>query len=114
MNLNGKTFNPGQLRTSIVLKSRGVSTETGGFQTPTWATIATVWAKWQNVHGAEVWAAESANAVRPATVTLRYRPDVDETCAVELDGALYEIVSIDDIENRHEYLELKVQRMRSG
>jgi hypothetical protein len=26
----------------------------------------------------------------------------------------YEIVSIDDIQERHEYLELKVKKMRSG
>ena len=33
----------------------------------------------------------------------------DETCAVLLGSVRYEIVSIDDVRQRHEYLELKVK-----
>ena len=114
MILSGKPINPGELRTSVVLKTRTVSTETGGFQKPTWSTLATVWARWTNVHGQEVWTAESVQALQPATVLIRYRTGLDTTCAVLLGSILYEIVSIDDIQERHEYLELKVKRMGSG
>lgn len=114
MNLNGKVFNPGELRTQVTLKSRSVSTETGGFQTPVWSTLATVWAKWVNVHGSEVWAAQMAQAREAATVTIRWRSGLDRTCAVEKGGTLYEVVSLDDIGERHEYIELKVQRMGGG
>ncbi len=114
MILNGKPFNPGELRTKITLKSRSVSTETGGFQRPSYTTTADIWAKWVNVHGSEVWAAESVQAIRPATVTIRYRADIDVTSAIEKDGVLYQIVSIDDVQNRHEYMELKVQAVRNG
>jgi SPP1 family predicted phage head-tail adaptor len=113
MNLNGKTFNPGQMRTQIILKLRTVS-DTGGFQVPSHVTIATVWARWNNLHGSEVWAADATGAIEPATAVIRYRTDVDATCAVEKDGKLYEIVSIDDIEDRHEYIELKLKRITEG
>jgi SPP1 family predicted phage head-tail adaptor len=114
MILNGKVSNPGELRTSIILKSRTASGDAGGFQTPTWTTVATVLAKWSNAHGSEVWTADMAGAKQAATVMIRYRSGLDTTCAVEKGGVLYEIVSIDDIQERHEYMELKVQRMGSG
>lgn len=114
MQINGKVINPGELRTSITLQSRTVFTETGGFQVPAWATLATVWARWINVHGSEVWAAASLQAEAAATVTIRYRGDVDATCAVLLGSDRYEIVSLDNIQQRGEFLELKVRKMKAG
>lgn len=114
MNLNGKPTNPGEMRTSVVIKSRTVSQTAGGYQTPTWATVATVWSRWSNVHGSEVWQAQAQGANAPATVLIRYRSGVDTTCALEKGGVLYEIISMDNIQERNEYLELKVQRMKSG
>ena len=114
MNLNGKVTNPGELRTRVVLEQRTVSTASGGFQQPGWSTIAECWAAWENAHGSEVWAADAAQAEQPATVTIRYRAGLDTTCAVRKGPDRFEIVSIDDIRERHEYLALKVRRMRSG
>jgi SPP1 family predicted phage head-tail adaptor len=114
MNLNGKVINPGELRTSITLQQRSATGDVGGFVVPGWSTLATVWARWQNAHGAEVWTAQSVQAEQAATVLIRYRTGLDTTCAVLNGSDQYEIVSIDDIQNRHEYLELKVKRMRSG
>ena len=114
MILNGKAFNPGELRIPITLKTRSVSVETGGFGVPGWSTLDTVLAKWVNVHGSETWTADASGADAPATVTVRYLSGLDETCAVEKDSLLYEIVSMDDIQARHEYIELKVKRMKAG
>jgi SPP1 family predicted phage head-tail adaptor len=97
-----------------MLKRRTVTTGTGGFQTPILTTVATVWARWVGVHGSEAWAASSVGASQAATVLIRYIEDMDTTCVVTLDGNNYEITSIDDIQQRHEYLELKVQRMVPG
>ena len=68
MILGNKPTNPGDLRTQISLLKRTVSTSTGGFQTPATTKIADVWAKWENVHGSEVWSAAAINAIQPATV----------------------------------------------
>jgi len=114
MNLNGKVTNPGELRTQITLQTRTSTEDAGGFPVPGWSTLATVWAKWQNVHGSEVWAAQSVQADAPATVLIRYLTGLDTTCAVLKGSDRFEIVSIDDILEQHEYLELKVQMARSG
>lgn len=119
MNLNNKTFNPGELRTKVLLAPRIVSTETGGFQraTPDGSRAVGAWAKWENAHGPEVWAAFSAAAVDPATVTIRYRSEIDSTWYISKDNGAswYELVgSPDDIRERHEYMALKVQRVKAG
>jgi head-tail adaptor len=128
------TFEIGEMKKRIILLSRSVSTETGSFLVPDLTYLATVWAKWENVHGMEVWTAQSVNAIQPATVTVRYRNDIDTTCVINKGGSVapvldkdgkvtgytvtggmqYQIVSVDDIEERHEYIEMKVQRVASG
>ncbi len=114
MRIGSVVTNPGELRTQVTLKRRTVIVDPGGFEKEGLETIAVEWARWIGVHGSEAWAANSANALRAATVLIRYRPDIDETCLVNLEGLNYEIVSIDDIRQVHEYLELKVQLIRSG
>ena len=115
MILNGRVFNPGEMRTKVTLKSRQVATATGAFQKPVYTTIAVVWAKWINVHGTEAWAvSQTMGAAQLATVTVRYRAGIDLTCQVVKDSIGWEIVSIDDVQERHEYLELKVKRVTSG
>ena len=114
MNLFGKVTNPGELRTPVTLQSRTNATDLGGFNSPSWSTIAAVWAKWVGVHGSEAWTAQTVQAESAATVTIRYLAGIDTTCSLLLGSDRYEIVSIDDIQMRHEYLELKVKRMRPG
>jgi len=118
MKIADKPFNPGELRTPVLLAPRTVSVETGGFQKPApdTANQVSVLAKWVGAHGPEVWAADSAGVTEPATVTIRHRNDVNPKWYVSKDdGATwYEIVSIDNIRDYGELLELKVKRMRSA
>ena len=114
MNINQKTTNPGDLDVSVAIQTRAVTTQTGGFQKPAWTTLATVWAKWRNVHGAEAWMDSTIMAEGAATVTIRYRAGVDETCALLKGANRYEILSMDDIEERGEYIELRVRRLQEG
>ena len=48
----------------------------------------------------------------PATLTLRYTPLITTTCIIYrgTDPKPYEVISVNDIENRHAWLEVKVQR----
>lgn len=114
MILGGKVTNPGELRTSVVLASRTVYKDAGGFQRSRFEAVATIWAKWVNVHGSEAWTANSVQATEAATVTIRYRSDVDLTNCLDKNGKIFEIVSIDNIQERNEYLELKVKRVEAG
>lgn len=114
MNLNGKVTNPGELRTKITLKKRVITQDAGGSQVPAYTTIADVWAKWENAHGMEAVQASSNTALRSATVTVRYRNDVDETCVIVKGGQIWDIVSTDNIRERGEYIELRAQIPLAG
>ncbi len=114
MILNGRVINPGDLKTPITLKSRTIVTDAGGAQKAALSTIATVMCRWIGVHGSEAWTAQTVQAQRAATVLIRYRADVDETCVVTLGSDDYRIVSMDDIQARHEWLELKVKLERAS
>jgi SPP1 family predicted phage head-tail adaptor len=114
MIISGKVVNPGQLRTLISLGSRSVVTGTGGFQVPTFTAFVDVYARWIGAHGADSTQAAIAGVDAPATVLIRYNAGLDRTGAVKLGSDWYEIVSIDDIQQRHEYMELKVRRAEAA
>jgi SPP1 family predicted phage head-tail adaptor len=114
MIINGKVTNPGEMRTLITLMSRAITKESGAFQSRSTTTIAEVWSKWTNVHGSEAWTAASLAASMPATVLIRWRDDVDASCLVTKGSDLYEIVSLDNIQERNEYIELKVKQVVAG
>jgi head-tail adaptor len=114
MNLTGKPSNPGELRVPITLQGPTVAADAGGAQRPTWTTLTNgaVLAKWVNVHGIEAWAVDRAGkAVFAATVTIRYRADVTGRCSILKGSDRWEIVSLDNIQERGEYLELKVKHV---
>ena len=48
----------------------------------------------------------------PATLTLRYTPKITTTCLIYRgsDPEPYEVISVNDVDNRHTWLEVKVQR----
>lgn len=68
--------------------------------------------KWANAWGREVYDARQAGVTEPATLTLRYSPKITATCTVYRgeDPRPYEVISVNDVENRHAWLEIKVQR----
>jgi SPP1 family predicted phage head-tail adaptor len=112
MIIGGRVTNPGDLRTPISLYPKTLATDAGGAQqTGLGEKIADVWAQWKNVHGNEVWASQAIHAVAPATVTIRWRGDVNGDIVLQKGSEYFEVLSLDDIEERHEYLELKVTRI---
>jgi SPP1 family predicted phage head-tail adaptor len=114
MKLNGAMINPGELNTQITLQKPTIGKAAGGAQVVTWSTLATIWARWTNVHGSEVWQSQAVQAINPATVLIRYRSDVTTACSILKGSTLFEIVSIDNILERNEYLGLKVKSMKGS
>lgn len=68
--------------------------------------------KWVNAYGTEVYTAKQAGVTEPATLTMRYTPKVTPTCTIYkgTDPRAYEVISVNDVEDRHAWLEVKVQR----
>lgn len=73
-----------------------------------------IYSKWVNVHGSEAWIADSVQAQMGATVTIRYKSNVTLKCRVLLGDIVYNIVSLDNIRQGGQWLEMKVKACLNG
>ena len=116
-----KHANPGELRTPVRFVRVERTQDDESFCRETEETVVTVYAKWVNAHGNEAFAEATATLSEPATLTIRYQaalasylpeetPGVTMRCYRADDPRPYEIISIDDVEERHFWMEIHVKR----
>ena len=114
MIIKGIPTNPGDLKIQVQVLTKTVNTNTGGFLQPAYTSTATVYAKWINAHGTEILAAMADEVVNEATVLIRYRSDIDMTTRIQKGSDIYMIRSMDNIQERNEYIELTLKRVVNG
>ena len=66
-----------------------------------------------HAYGTEVFTAMQLQVQEPATLTMRYSALIRPDCLIYKlgDPVPYEIISVNDVEDRHCWLEVKVRRM---
>ena len=122
-----KYANAGELRTPIIVEADVGTGDGEGYKTECWTNVfgadKTIRVKWVNAHGAEVFEGMRLDLNEPATLTARYSPLITSQSRIlkasdkdseDREKLYYEIISIDDVENRHEWLEIKVKRKVSA
>ncbi len=120
-----KQASAGELRTRLYIRKKVKETDCDGVPHEREESIfpldpdevERVWhCKWVNAYGGEVFAAMQAQVEEPATLTMRYSPLIrpDHLIYRVGDPAPYEIISVNDVERRHTWLEIKVQRRRAA
>lgn len=129
-----KSANVGELRTAVYFKYIERVIDSEGFpqeqELNVFGENNYVLAKWVNVHGSEVFTAMQLELKEPVTLTVRYSAKInsrlivykvseyeeaikagnDDQVKQALERVAYEVVSFDDVENRHVWIELKIQR----
>ena len=111
-----KYANAGELRTAVYFKRIERETDGEGFPVEREVNVfgedKYVLGKWVNAHGSEAFTAMQLELREPATLTVRYSPLIKETLLVYKgnDSAPYEVISVDNVEERNAWLEIKVQR----
>lgn len=111
-----KSANPGELRTPVYIKSITRRVNENGYPVDTETNIfgsdVPIMCKWVNAHGSEAFTAMEMKLREPATLTCRYTPLINRQCIAYKgsDPVPYEIISIDNVEERNKWLEIKVQR----
>lgn len=109
-----KYANPGELRTPVRFVQIARTKDADGYPTETEVDVfgQPVMCAWTNVHGNEVFTAMQMQLREPATLTTRYSSLINQKLLIYKgdDPAPYEVISIDDIDERHTWLEIKVQR----
>lgn len=71
-----------------------------------WKDKATVWASIKNLHGGEFFQAQAVNSKATCKMRIRYIMELDTSMRIKYNEKLYNIVYLDDINERHEYIEV--------
>jgi len=112
----------GDLQTKIRIQKQ-IKVGAGSFAKMVWVDLGNtadtdptryIYASWINVHGSEAWIANSVQAQLGATATIRYRDGVTPACRILLGSTIYQIVSLDNIHQRNQWLEIKVKAAVNG
>lgn len=111
-----KYANAGALDTIITIQNRNVTADNpSGYDIRQWYNVfggnIKVWCLWVNAYGNERLEAYKIGLKEPATVTMRYSPLITATCRILKDNGMpFSVISVNDVGNHHEWLELKVTR----
>lgn len=115
-----KAANAGELRTPCYFKRIERTTDSEGYPAEEGINIfgedVPVPVKWVNAHGSEVFESMQLQLREPATITCRFSPLINERLLIYKKGdeKPYEIISIDNVEERNIWLEIKVQRKEAA
>lgn len=111
-----KSANAGELRTPVFFMRVDRADDDEGYSAQQKANVfgpgKVVRVKWVNAHGSDAFIALQMKLREPATITCRYSPKITPELLVyrSSDPKPYEIISIDNVEERNQWLEIKVQR----
>ena len=106
----------GQLRTPVTVLSVTKTKNANGFtETATADALGyTLYVQWRNAHGTEVLQAQELGLRDKATLRCRYDSRITPTCIVRKGGEDWEIVSIDNVDERGHWMELTVARLEDA
>lgn len=116
-----KQANAGELNTRVRFIRQAKTINENGFPVHTEMDVfgEPVWCKWVWAHGSEVFEHMRLQLGQVATLTMYATPLVTVDCKViledeeQLTGAnlgMFDVVSIDSVENRGRFMEIKVKR----
>lgn len=118
-----KQAQAGELRTRIYIRRTVKDTDPEGSPIQQEESVfgpeepERVWhCKWVNAYGAEAFTAMQLQIREPATLTMRYSALIRPDCLIYRlgDPVPYEIISVNDVEDRHHWLEVKVHRREAA
>ena len=115
-----KSANPGELRTPVYVVKVVRDHDSEGYPVEMPVNVfgegVPLMVKWVNAHGSDAYIAMQLQIREPATLTSRYSPRITPDCLVYKgnDPEPYEIESIDDVEERGVWMEIKVKRREAS
>lgn len=109
------------MRTRITVKNLTPGIDSDGYQTETWTNILSgsnmLRCKWVPAHGRDLMENNRLGLGQMATITLRYTSLITPRCRVwyendaQTDVNAWEIVSVNDPESRHAFLEATLRKL---
>ncbi len=102
-------MNPGRLDQRLVFEERTTSKDELGGALTVWTSVATVWARMQELSGRELFAAQAANSEVTHHITIRYQPVFANplevaTMRISLGSRRFNIHTSSNIGERNEWI----------
>lgn len=94
----------GELNRQITFQRATYTYDSKNEKIPTYADMTPVWAKIITTGGREFYAAQKLNAETVALFKIRYRPDINSTMRIKYGKKTFEIIAINDVDEKHEEL----------
>lgn len=104
----------GELNRRINLQSQTTTTDTEGRWSGSWVTVFRPWAKIATDSGSEIQEGDQEQTVLRHTVRIRYRPGVTAAMRVTYGARVFDILSVIDPDQRHEWLDLSCQEPQAN
>lgn len=99
-------FLAGRRQHQVILQSATATRDGAGAEVVTWGTVATVWGVVEPLSGREYWAAQQQAAEMSYRVRIRYRAGVLPTWRVLYGSRVFLVLSVIDVNERHEEMQL--------
>ena len=111
--------NAGELNTPVMFKKFTRTADNDGFPKEELENVFDVpmMCSWVNAHGQGAWLGMQLQLRDPAIITMRYSPKLMNNSLQIFKGGddrPFEIISIDNIKERNEWIEMRIQRMESA
>lgn len=105
------TVNPGELDKRIKIISTTATEDDDGYHTETETVERTCWAKLSRTSGTELAKNNADFSNVKCRFLIRYAAGIDRKMIVRYSRSDYEIVYVNDYDDKHEYIELWCERM---
>jgi head-tail adaptor len=113
-----KSVTAGEMRTRVTVQKQAVTVDADGVGTKTWSAAISGYlkCKWVYAHGKEADENMRLNLGQTATITMRYTPLIDQRCRIfheadaQIDANAWEVVSVNDPEDRHAFIEIVLKK----
>ena len=104
----------GEMRTRITIREIRTGIDPEGFNIREYADIfkAPIWCKWEWERTTETFENERLRAEERAKITLRHSDRIHQRCLIwrEKESEPWEVVGVNDVEDRHRWMELTLKR----
>ena len=105
-----RRISAGELRHRLQFQRHTTVENENGVPISTWATAFTVWGAARDVSGKEFFEAAAHKMEDVVTFTIRARSDVDTAMRIMFRGKPFEIIAINNLEYRGDYIQIRARR----
>ena len=98
----------GDFRHRIVIQNLVALVNENGFEIEEWQNYKVVWASVSNLSGREYYQAAAIKAEKTIKFLIRYIEGIETSMRILFDNKQYNIVFIDNLKYKNQYIELKV------